>query len=108
MQIDYSLSSHKRPYIEGSIIHMANRGASEVHVDMDGFVAIDFYVYANDEIEWYFFLNGVPVNWLELNDNHRLLVRVNARKYFGIKLSEYGPGEYEDDRYNILEGLEAA
>ena len=109
MQIKRDGVRGARPCLEGSIVHLcSSAGRSNIYVNTEKFITVDFYVFDRDRAEWYFYLDGTEVTWNDLSDDVKLIVRTAGKNYWGQELLGHSPGEYEDDRYNTLEALEAA
>ncbi len=109
MRIDRSAPFNTRPWIQQNTIHMSNSDSfSHIYVSTEDLIAADFFTSTEKELEWYFFLDGARVDWSELEDSQRLLIRVCAKQYWGDNEYKHGLNGYEDNRYYILEGLETS
>lgn len=106
MQIKRDGVRNARPYLEGSIVHLCtSAGRSNIYVNTEKFITVDFYVFDRDRAEWYFYLDETEVAWNDLSDDMKLIVRTAGRNYWGRELLGHSLGEYSDDRYYVLETL---
>ena len=102
LKISRTLSVSQKPYLTNGTLYLPiSAGISYIYINIERFIAIDYIpMKITDSVEWYFFLDDTQVEWDDLCDEYRLMVRTSP-------VSEDGdsPGRYADDRYYTLEAL---
>ena len=100
MEVKY-VAGKGKPHIDDNTISIYNENsANYAAIHTDRWVAVHCLPNA-----WFFFVGGKEVGWNELCDSQRLALRVRTRNWAEVCRPN---GGYNDDRYYILEGLEAA
>lgn len=99
MEVKYVVGKGN-PHIDNGTVSVYNqRSANYTAIITDRWAAV--HCLPNT---WFFFVDDREVKWDELCDDRRLALRIRTRKWHKACQPD---GGYADDRYYILEGLEA-
>ena len=104
MKVSRTLSVSEKPSLVNDTVYLpVSAGISYVYINTDKFIVADYVpVRITHPVEWYFFLDNAQVEWNDLCDDYKMMVRTSP-----VLEDGNSPGGYTDDRYYTLEALSA-